>query len=243
MTMGQEHTDTASAEPAASPVAAVRVVIADDHPLMSAALRTYVDSAPDMVCVGEVRHGQAAVEICEQLRPDVVVMDMQMPTMDGVTATDSIRKNVPEAAVLAVTTFSTERYVIPALRAGAGGYILKDAEPEQIIDALRQVHEGMAPFSPAVAQQLMVSVRNSPSHVTAALERFPETPHIPHRELEGLSLLAKGCCNAEIAEQMTVSEATVKVYMGRLMQRLNVRDRVQLLIRAAELGLVEPSLA
>lgn len=243
MTISEECADTASAVPSSSPAPAVRVVIADDHPLMSAALRTYVDSAPDMVCVGEVRHGEAAVEICEQLHPDVIIMDLQMPTMNGIAATGTIRKNTPETAVLAVTTFSTERYVIPALRAGAGGYILKDAEPEHIIDALRQVHAGMAPFSPAVAQQLMVSVRNNPSQVTAALKRFPEAPRIPHRELEGLSLLARGCCNAEIAEQMTISEATVKVYMGRLMQRLKVRDRVQLLIRAAELGLVEPSLA
>lgn len=239
MTMGYQRTDADSVVPVLVPV---RVIIADDHPLMSTALRTYVDSSPGLVCVGEARNGEDAVQICEELRPDVVIMDLQMPTMDGIAATRAIRENFSEIAVLAVTTFSTERYVIPALRAGAGGYIVKDAEPEEIIDALHQVHEGLAPFSPAVAHQLMVSVKNSPSQVATALERFPEAPHIPARELEGLGLLAKGCCNAEIAEKMTISEATVKVYMGRLMQRLKVRDRVQLLIRAVELGLVEPSL-
>lgn len=128
------------------------------------------------------------------------------------------------------------------LRAGAGGYIVKDAEPEDIIEALHQVLDGAAPLSPAVAHQLMVSVKNDPAQVRAALRRFPATPAIPSRELEGLHLLASGCSNSETARHMMVSEATVKVYMGRLVQRLQVRDRVQLLIRAVELGLVEPAL-
>lgn len=220
----------------------IRVLIADDHPVMSTALRTYVDSTPGMHCVGEVREGGAAVEAAGQLLPEVVVMDMHMPGMGGIEATRQIRWMFDSVAVLAVTTFSTERYVIPALRAGAGGYIVKDAEPEEIIDAIRQVSDGMAPFSPSVAHQLMVSVKNDPSQVVSVLKRYPEMPRLPERELEGLRLLAKGCSNAEIAEQMMVSEATVKAYMSRLMQRLSVRDRVQLLIRAVELGLVEPSL-
>lgn len=220
----------------------IRVLIADDHPMMSTALRTYVDSTVGMGCVGEVRDGKAAVETVGQLLPDVVVMDMHMPGMDGIQATEQIRRSFDSAAVLAVTTFSTERYVIPALRAGAGGYIVKDAEPEEILDAIREVHDGMAPFSPQVAHQLMVSVKNEPAQVASVLRRWPELPRLPERELEGLRLLAKGCSNSEIAEQMMVSEATVKAYMGRLMQRLDVRDRVQLIIRATELGLVEPSL-
>ena len=220
----------------------IRVLIADDHPVMSRALRTYVDSSPGMCCVGEVREGAGAVESVGRLMPDVVVMDMHMPGVGGIEATWQIRRMSESVAVLAVTTFSTERYVIPALRAGAGGYIVKDAEPEEIIDAIRQVDDGMAPFSPSVAHQLMVSVKNDPSQVTSLLQRYPEMPRLPERELEGLRLLATGCSNAEIAEQMMVSEATVKAYMGRLMHRLGVRDRVQLLIRAVELGLVEPSL-
>ncbi|GGE71548.1 response regulator transcription factor [Nesterenkonia cremea] len=220
----------------------IRVLIADDHPVMSTALRTYVDSSPGMRCVGEVREGAAAVESAGQLMPEVVVMDMHMPGVDGIEATWQIRRMFDSVAVLAVTTFSTERYVIPALRAGAGGYIVKDAEPEEIIDAIRQVDDGMAPFSPSVAHQLMVSVKNDPAQVISVLERYPEMPRLPERELEGLRLLATGCSNSEIAERMMVSEATVKAYMGRLMQRLGVRDRVQLLIRAVELGVVEPSL-
>lgn len=220
----------------------VQVLIVDDHPVMSTALRTYVDSSPGLGCVGEARNGESAVQMCEQLRPNVVIMDLHMPAMDGIEATRSVREKFSGTAVLAVTTFSTEGFVIPALRAGAGGYIVKDAEPEQIIDAVRKVNEGLAPFSPAVAHQLMVSVKNDPAQVASALKRFPEAPHVPAREAEGLRLLAKGCSNAEIADQMSVSEATVKVYMGRLMQRLEVRDRVQLLIRATELGIVHPSL-
>ncbi|GAA1825990.1 response regulator transcription factor [Nesterenkonia flava] len=237
MTVNDEHPDTA-----ATAGGVIRVLIAEDHPVMSSALRTYVDSSDGMECVGEARDGESAVQLAETLEPHVVVMDLHMPAMDGIEATRHIQRGHPEIAVLAVTTFSTERYVIPALRAGAGGYIVKDAEPEEIIDAIRQVHEGLSPFSPAVAHQLMVSVRNNPAQVASALERFPQPPQIPDREREGLKLLARGCSNAEIAAQMSVSEATVKVYMGRLMQRLAVRDRVQLLIRATELGLVEPAL-
>ena len=210
--------------------------------MMSTALKTYVDSTEGMECIGEVRDGKTAVETVGQLLPDVVVMDMHMPGMDGIEATGHIRRMFESAAVLAVTTFSTERYVIPALRAGAGGYIVKDAEPEEIIDAIRQVHEGMAPFSPQVAHQLMVSVKNKPAEVASVLKRWPELPRLPERELQGLRLLAKGCSNSEISKQMMVSEATVKAYMGRLMYRLDVRDRVQLIIRATELGLVDPSL-
>lgn len=248
MTVQEQHTDRQhTAEPTSTGLtvtgrATARVLIADDHPVMSTALRTYVDSTEGMESVAEARNGAEAVRMCAEVLPDVVIMDLHMPTMDGIEATRAIRERFTEIAVLAVTTFSTERYVIPALRAGAGGYIVKDAEPEEIIAAIHQVLEGMAPFSPAVAHQLMVSAKNDPAQVRTALQRFPATPKIPSRELEGLRLLASGCSNAEIAARMVVSEATVKVYMGRLMQRLQVRDRVQLLIRAAELGLVEPSL-
>ncbi|WP_300342715.1 response regulator transcription factor [Nesterenkonia sp.] len=242
MTVDGQNADTESGESRWDSAAPVRVLIADDHPVMSTALRTYVDSTSGMRCVGEARNGDEAVRMCAERSPHVVIMDLHMPTMDGIAATKAIRAEFAEVAVLAVTTFSTERYVIPALRAGAGGYIVKDAEPEEIIQAIREVHEGLAPFSPAVAHQLMVSVKNDPSQLRSALARFPEAPSIPERELQCLQLLAKGCSNAEIASQMMVSEATVKVYMGRLMKRLEVRDRVQLLIRATELGVVDPSL-
>lgn len=222
--------------------APVRVLVVDDHPLMSMALRTYVDTTDGMDCLGEVRDGEAAVRDAVRHRPDVVVMDLHMPGMDGIQATEQITARCPEVSVLAVTTFSTERYVIPALRAGAGGYIVKDAEPEEILSAIREVADGAAPFSPAVARDLMLSARDEPAQVEAALRRFPEPPQIPARELEGLRLLASGHSNQEIAQQMVISEATVKAHMGRLMQRLEVRDRVQLLIRATLLGLVDPSL-
>lgn len=242
MTISSEGsgTDSPGAQPPTN--GTVRVLISDDHPMMSTALRTYVDSASGLECVGEARDGETAVDMCGELHPDVVLMDLHMPSMGGIEATRAIRQQYPDIAVLAVTTFSTELYVIPALRAGAGGYFLKDAEPEQIIDAIREVHEGSAVFSPTVARQLMIAVKNEPAQVATALERFPDVPHIPARELEGLQLLATGRSNAEIAEKMMVSEATVKVYMGRIMKRLDVRDRIQLLIRGVELGLVEPSL-
>lgn len=214
----------------------IKVLVADDQPLMRLALMMFVNAAAGMQTVGEASDGQAAVQQCGVLRPDVVLMDMQMPVMNGIDATRLIVDAHPEVHVIAVTTFSSERYLVPALRAGASGYLLKDAEPEQIIAAIRQVHDGGAVLSPSVTQQLICSIRETPAPKAATGDGGAEP--LSERETMVVCLLGKGMSNAEIAANLHLSEATVKTHMGRIMVKWQVRDRVQVVIKAARAGLI-----
>lgn len=227
-----------------SPEDEIRVLIADDQPLMSGALRVLVDSAPGMRCVGLVADGVEAVEAVEATRVDVVLMDMQMPRMDGVEATRRITASRPDTRVLAVTTFSSEDYLVPALRAGAAGYLLKDAEPATVLGAVEAVRRGESVLSPAVAAKLIAAVeRDHPVVGPAAAEPGdPDGSDLTEREHQVLTLLARGRSNPEIAAELQVSESTVKANVGRVIDKLEVRDRVQVVIRAAQLGLVTLSL-
>lgn len=218
----------------------IKVLIADDQPLMSQAFRVFIEAAPGMTCVGEVRNGRLAVSHCDLLRPHVVLMDMQMPEMNGVEATRRISEKHPEIRVLAVTTFSSEEYLVPALKAGAAGYLLKDSEPDDIIRAIRSVNEGEAVLSPSVSNELIQSIRQEEPAAHAVDEALQA--QLSERELEVLRLLARGMNNSEIAGALYVSEATVKAHLGRIMVKLGVRDRVQTVIKAAQSGLVHLSL-
>lgn len=218
----------------------IRVLIADDEPLMSQALRIYCETAPGFACVGEVRNGRLAVGHAAALRPDVVLMDLQMPVMDGIEATRLITSAHPEVRVVAVTSFSSEEYLIPALHAGASGYLVKDAEPGDILAAIRAVHHGEAALSPAVSRELLRSIRVGDHAGPAAAAAG--APALSPRELDVLRALARGRNNAEIGADLYISEATVKATLGRLTAKLEVRDRVQALIRASQLGLVELTL-
>lgn len=222
----------------------IRVLIADDQPLMSGALRIMIDSTPGLTCVGVAADGLEAVEVCDATRTDVVLMDMQMPRMDGVEATRRIVASHPETRVLAITTFSSEDYLVPALRAGAAGYLLKDAQPATVLGAVRAVRRGESVLSPAVAHKLIAAVETERPAV-GALQVCPGDPDgsdLTPREREVLDLLARGRSNPEIAAELHVSESTVKGNLGRIMDKLEVRDRVQVIIRAAQLGLVTLSL-
>lgn len=215
----------------------IGVLIVDDQALMGQAIRVFVDSTEDLITVGEANNGARAVEQCVALHPDVVLMDMQMPVMDGVEATRRITAQCPGVKVLAVTTFSTEEYLIPALRAGAIGYLLKDMEPGEIVSAVRRAHVGDAVLAPAVAKDLLAEIRgesrSAPDAADPAL-----SASLSDRELEVLALLGSGYSNAEMATQLFLSEATVKSHMGRIMAKFEVRDRVQLLIKATQKGLI-----
>ncbi|HIX00738.1 MAG TPA: response regulator transcription factor [Candidatus Nesterenkonia stercoripullorum] len=213
----------------------IRVVIADDEELMRHALRIFVDSGERTTVVGEASTGHDAIVLCRELRPDVVLMDMQMPGLDGFQATSEISMICPEVKVLAVTTFSSQGYVAAALRAGAAGYLVKDTSPELLVRSIIDVHEGRAPLSPQIARSLILSVRHNEGPVPGGIS--PEEELTP-REKSIVKLLAKGMSNAEIATALHLSEATVKANFGRLMTKWDVRDRVQVLIRAAKSGLV-----
>lgn len=222
-----------------------RVVIADDQQLMLQALKVFVNAAEDMEVVGVATNGVQAIETTAKLNPDVVLMDLQMPVLNGIDATRRISTTQPEVKVIAVTTFAGPEAVVPALRAGAAGYLLKDSEPEVLVQAIRDVLEGRNVLSPAVTAALVASVRaqNGPPGA-APPEVAPDglVSNVTGREFEVLQLLAEGLSNAEMAAELHITESAVKSRVSQLTQKLGVDSRVQVLVRASELGLVRPRL-
>jgi len=213
-----------------------RVLIADDEALMRKALKVFVDAAPDMEVVGEAADGIAAVHLASELQPDVVLMDIQMPRMDGVEATKGVIAASPRTRVVAVTTFSSQRYVVPALRAGASAYLVKDTEPAALVAAIRDALDGTCTLSPQVTAELVSSLRESPEPPVPV--DLPEHERLSERELDVVRLLGQGLSNAEIAKELHLSEATVKTHLSNVMTKWGVRDRVQVLVRAARSGIV-----
>lgn len=209
----------------------IRVLLADDQELIRIGLRLFLDTQDGIDVVGEAQDGQEAVDLAESLRPDVVVMDIRMPVLDGVAATAQLtaagRDHAP--AVLVLTTFDLDEYVYGALRAGAAGFLLKDAPRERLVEAIRVVHAGESLLAPSVTRRLVQEFATRPP---AALRPSPRLDALTPREREVLVLVARGRSNAEIAERLVVTEATVKSHLGRVLTKLEVRDRVQLVVFA-----------
>ena len=218
----------------------IRVAIADDQGLVRAGLRTLLEHADDMACVGEAADGLEAVDLARTTKPDVVVMDVRMPQCDGIEATRRIVAD-PECAgvkVLVLTTFDADENVYAALRAGASGFLLKDAAPEEILGAIRIVAGGDALLDPAVTRRLITEFARRPA---AADKRSAKAlDQLTDRERQMLGLVARGLSNAEIAELETLSYATVKTHVSRILTKLGMRDRAQLVVLAYESGLVTP---
>jgi DNA-binding NarL/FixJ family response regulator len=218
----------------------IRVLLVDDQPLLRTGFRMILEAEPDIAVVGECGDGQVAVESARALQPDVVLMDIRMPRMDGVQATRAITGAARQSAprVLVLTTFDLDEYVVEALRAGASGFLLKDVPAEDLVDAIRTVAGGDAVMAPSVTRRLldMFASRFPPadSPTPARLSRLTD------REREVLTLVARGLSNAEIAAELVVSETTVKTHVGNLLTKLGVRDRVQAAVYAYESGLVQP---
>ena len=209
------------------------VLIADDQALVRVGLRKILEAEPDTTVVGEAGDGEDAVAAAQRLRPDVVLMDIRMPVLDGIEATRRIVAAQPAARVLVLTTFGLDSYVYDALRAGASGFMLKDAPPEEIAAAVRIVASGDALLAPAVTRSVIEEfARQQPAVV-------PEPPP-GVAELTPRDLLARGCSNPEICERLVISEATAKTHVARILQKLDLRDRVQAVIYAYESGLVTP---
>lgn len=213
----------------------IRVIIVDDEWLVRAALRVFLESAEGFELVGEADNGADAITLVRSTLPDVVLMDVQMPVMDGIETTQRLTKEFPGLKIVALTTFSTERIIVPMLSAGASGFLVKDTSPEQILDAARTAFDGGYVLSPRVAKELVSSVQTASPNPVREMHRDEE---LTDREFEVVTLLAQGMSNAEIATAMFVSEATVKSHLGRITAKWGVRDRIQVLIRAAQLGLV-----
>ena len=215
----------------------INVLVADDHALIRSGLAGMLGAQPDITIVGEVADGAEAVRSVGALRPDVVVMDIRMPKMDGIEATRRIRAAPDPPQVLVLTTFDLDEYVYEALRAGAGGFLLKDAPPGQLAEAVRTVAAGESLLAPAVTKRLItrfLRVPPSPTAARVAADRLTE------RELEVLRLVARGLSNQELAERLHLSDATVKTHVSRMLTKLDLRDRVQAVVYAYEHGLVVP---
>jgi DNA-binding NarL/FixJ family response regulator len=216
-----------------------RVFLVDDQALVRAGLRMVIDSQPDMTVVGEAGDGREALERIAVTTADVVLMDVRMPRLDGVEATRLLIERNGDAAprVLVLTTFDLDEYVFPALRAGASGFLLKNAEPEELLAAMRAVASGDAIVAPTAMRRLL-------EHVAGTLPAAPvddsRLAALSDREREILMEVARGRSNAEIAAALHIAEATVKTYLGRLRAKLDLRDRVQLVIFAYDTGLVAP---
>jgi DNA-binding NarL/FixJ family response regulator len=217
----------------------IRVLLADDQTLVRSGFRELLERADDIDIVGEVSDGAAAVERARADRPDVVLMDIRMPVMDGLDATRTIAADRKLAAVrvIMLTTFDLDEYVFEALHAGASGFLLKDVEPDELRNAVRVVAAGDALLSPSVTRQLISEFVSQPSHdrhSPAELEQLTE------REREVLGLIATGLNNREIAERLVISPATAKTHVSRILLKLAARDRAQLVVIAYQSGLVKP---
>jgi len=212
----------------------LRLLIADDQPLMRAGFRAVLEATGEMEVVGEAGDGEAAVALARTLAPDVVLMDIRMPVLDGIEAT----RRLAGHRVLILTTFGLDDYIIDALRAGASGFILKDVPTEELVRAVRVIAAGEALLSPAVTRRLLDRVgRRLPASATTAPAAFAE---LTEREREVFELLARGLSNAEIAELLVVGDATIKTHVSNVLMKLGLRDRVQAVVLAYESGLIAP---
>jgi len=215
----------------------IGVLIVDDEAITREALRDYVSADPTLQVVGEAADGEVAIRQAAALRPDVVLMDMQMPVLDGVEATAAIHAEFPEIRIIGLTTFTTDRYVTPLLRAGASGYLVKDTRPRDILAAIHAALAGESVLSPEVTRHVVAALRESVPSAAARDEAVASlfTP----KELEVIELLARGLGNRQMAESLHVAESTVKARLVRIAAKLGVHDRVQILVIAVVHGLVE----
>ena len=211
----------------------IRVLIADDHAVVRQGLKTFLELQEDIEVVEDVADGEAAVAAVEREAPDVVLMDLVMPGVDGVEAIRRIREGRPQARVLVLSSFLDDERLFPAVRAGAAGYLLKDVEPRELVKAIRTVHGGEALLHPAVAARLM-------DEFAAAPPQEPSADSLTEREREVLTLIARGLPNKLIARDLSISEKTVKAHVSSILGKLGVSDRTQAALFAVRSGLVEP---
>jgi DNA-binding NarL/FixJ family response regulator len=215
----------------------IRVLLADDQALVRSGFRLILEAREDIEVVGEAEDGAEAVELALRLDPDVILMDVRMPKMDGVEATRRLTAAGSGARVVILTTFDLDEYVHEAIRAGASGFLLKDVQPAQLVDAVRVIAAGEALLAPTVTRRLLDRFAHS------LPDEKPPQPleGLTARELEILRLVAGGLSNAEIAEQLVVTEATVKTHVSSVLRKLHLRDRVQAVVLAYDAGLVQPA--
>jgi DNA-binding NarL/FixJ family response regulator len=216
----------------------VRIIIADDHQVVRSGFAELLETQPDFTIIGTARDGREAVRIGRKLKPDVVLMDIRMPGMDGIEATRQLTRDGPGGPrILVLTTFDLDEYVYDALRAGASGFLLKDVTAEQLFDAVRVIAAGDGLLAPGITRRLISEFAQRPAAIPQPTPRLVDlTP----REIQVLQLVAEGLSNSEIAARLTVTEETVKTHVSRILNKLGLRDRTQAVVTAYETGLVVP---
>jgi NarL family two-component system response regulator LiaR len=208
----------------------IRILVADDHVVVRQGIRALLATEPDIEVVGEAENGREAVAETDRLQPDVILMDLVMPEMDGIEAIRRITAHQPEARILVLTSFAADDKVFPAIKAGALGYLLKDSGPEELVDAIHQVHRGESSLHPAVARKLLQELSHPPKQ--------PPTPEpLTEREVEVLRLVAQGRSNQEIAEELVISEATARTHVSNILRKLHLASRTQAALYALREGL------
>ena len=214
----------------------IKVLIVDDHQVVRQGLRTFLELQEDLLVVGEAGDGQSAVEMVRQLNPNIVLMDLVMPRLDGISATRQVKLLGSDVKVIALTSFTEDDKVFPAIQAGASSYLLKDVSPDDLVEAIRAVHRGEARLHPDIARKLMeqVAQQATPLHES----HFED---LTEREREVVNLVAKGRSNQEIANELVISEKTVKTHVSNILGKLHLEDRTQLAIYAIKKGLVNPN--
>ena len=210
----------------------LKILVVDDQSLMRQAMTSFVTFEKDMEVVAQASDGAEAVNLALQLKPDVIFMDLQMPVMNGIDATSKITAALPSTKVLAVTTFHSEDYVVPALKAGASGYIVKDSEPEDIINAIRSVHEGNSVLSPSIARLLVDNLAEEAVERRMTATDVYEWSQLTSRERDVVKLLCDGYSNREIASTLFLSEPTVKTHVAHIASKVDARDRLQIVVKA-----------
>ena len=207
----------------------IRVFLADDHPIVRRGIGDLLDTEPGFSVVGEATNGEEAVSGATELKPDVILMDLVMPNMDGIEAIRQIKANQPDARILVLTSFATDDKVFPAIKAGALGYLIKDTSADELIHAIRQVYQGQTPLHPTIAQKLL-------SEISGAKEAPPAPDPLTEREVDVLILIARGRSNQEIAEQLVISVATVYSHVSNILSKLHIASRTQAALYALREG-------
>jgi DNA-binding NarL/FixJ family response regulator len=213
----------------------IKVLIVDDHQVVRQGLHTFLELLNDILVVGEAEDGQTAVELVRELHPHVVLMDLVMPRLDGISATRQVKSLDPNVKVIALTSFTEDDKVFPAIQAGASSYLLKDVSPENLVEAIRAVYRGEARLHPDITRKLMEQVAHQPR-----LAREGQEESLTERERDVVQLVAQGCSNQEIAKKLVISEKTVKTHVSNILSKLHLEDRTQLAIYAIKKGLVDP---
>ena len=208
----------------------IRVYITDDHPIVRRGIKQLLDTEPDIEVVGEATNGREAIADIDRLKPDIVLMDLVMPVMDGIEATRQIKVAHPSIQILVLTSFATDDKVFPAIKAGALGYLIKDTGPDELIHAIRHVHHGQPTLHPSIAQKLL-------KELSLTSQQPPSPDPLTDREVEVLKLIARGLSNQEIAETLVVSVATVYTHVSRILDKLHLASRTQAALYALREGL------